>query len=218
MKKQIFFLLGICIVTINSYGQNFALKSNLLYDVTTTFNLGFEVALADQWTLDISGNYNPWAFSQYERITTDGEAQTIKTHDAKLKHFMIQPEVRWWPCEKFYGHFFGVHLHYGIFNIGGLTFLPDGWGDGWTGKDGEVHKEGIQNKRFEGWLMGTGVSYGYHWVVNDYFSMEFTLGGGYTYLSYDKYSCTNCSSKEESNYMRYFGPTKIGISAIFILK
>jgi long-subunit fatty acid transport protein len=215
MKKQLF-LLGICIVSINGYSQNFALKSNLLYDATTTFNLGVEFALADRWTLDISGNYNPWAFSQYEKNASTGE--TAKTHDAKLKHFMIQPELRWWPCEKFYGHFFGVHAHYGIFNIGGLTFLPDGWGDGWTGKDGTQHKEGVQNKRFEGWLTGTGISYGYHWILNDYFSMEFTLGAGYAYLSYDKYPCSNCSPKEESSYMHYLGPTKIGISAIFILK
>ena len=40
-----------------------AVKSNLLYDATTTMNLGIEFGLAPKWTLDISGNYNPWTFS-----------------------------------------------------------------------------------------------------------------------------------------------------------
>ena len=36
------------------------MKSNLLYDATTTMNLGLEIGLARKWTLDIPVNYNPW--------------------------------------------------------------------------------------------------------------------------------------------------------------
>lgn len=85
-----------------------AVKSNLLYNTTTSMNLGVEIGLAPKWTLDISGNYNPWTFSG----------------NRKMKHWLVQPEVRYWPCQRFSGHFFGLHAHYAQFNVGGM--LP--WG------------------------------------------------------------------------------------------
>lgn len=103
MMKRVILLLFFCIVFFSSaYGQWAAVKTNLLYDATTTINLGLEVGLADKWTLDVSGNYNPWEFSD----------------NRQLKHFFIQPEARYWLCEKFNGHFFGLHGHYGKYNAG----------------------------------------------------------------------------------------------------
>ena len=77
---------------ITGQAQEVAVKTNLLYDATTTLNLGVEIGLGSKMTLDISGNYNPWRF-----------------HDYRLKHGLIQPELRYWTCEKFNGHFFGLH-------------------------------------------------------------------------------------------------------------
>lgn len=74
MKKIlvcILFILGL--LSVESKAQKVAVKSNLLYDATTTMNLGLEVALARKWTLDIPVNYNPWKFD-----------------DARLKHWGIQ--------------------------------------------------------------------------------------------------------------------------------
>jgi opacity protein-like surface antigen len=206
MKKWVF-MIGAGLLSINGFCQNVALKSNLLFDATTTINLGLEYALSDKLTLDIGVNYNPWVFPQKE-INSRGEI--LSEYDGKLKHFMVQPELRWWLCEKFNRHFFGVHAHYLNYNVGGLSFLPDGWGD--------HHNDGIQNKRFEGWGGGTGVSYGYHWLISSRFSFEFTLGVGYTYLKYSKYDCDKCSKELSRSEMHYFGPTKAGITAIFMLK
>lgn len=86
-----------------------ALKTNLLYDATTTFNLGLEFKLSDKYTLDLSGNYNPWTFSGGK----------------KLKHVLIQPELRYWLCEPFYGHFFGLHALYTHYNVAKID-LPFG--------------------------------------------------------------------------------------------
>lgn len=68
--------------------QEVALKSNLLYDVFATLNAGVEVGLADRWTLDVSANYNGWTLS----------------HDRKWKHWLLQPEVRYWFCDRWAGH------------------------------------------------------------------------------------------------------------------
>ena len=88
--NKIYFMLAILLASVNSsLAQKWAVKSNLLYDATATINLGVEAALGPRVTLDISGNYNPWEFG-----------------DARWKHWLIQPEVRYWLCERFNGHFF----------------------------------------------------------------------------------------------------------------
>jgi hypothetical protein len=218
MKKWIL-LFGICLMSVTAtYGQGFVVKSNLLYDATTTINLGVEFALGDQLTLDISGNLNPWVFPK-THVVYGANDEIDDQIDGKFQHWMIQPELRWWTCKKFNGHFFGAHLHGGSFNVGGLTFLPKSIGTTFE----EVtldnrYGTGIRWQRFEGVIAGAGVSYGYHWMLSDRFSLEFSLGVGYAYLKYDKYSCWKCDQKEGSSYMHYFGPTKAGISAIFMLK
>ena len=52
-------------IVTTSYGQKIAVKTNLLYDATTTLNLGVEVGLGKRWTADISGNFNRWFFGYY---------------------------------------------------------------------------------------------------------------------------------------------------------
>lgn len=184
MKRLIFLCILIFSVGTEMYGQKAAVKSNLLYDATTTLNLGFEFGLSTKSTLDISANYNPWKFG-----------------DARWKHVLVQPEYRYWFCEKFNGSFFGVHAHYAHYNVGGLSF-----------------NDNIRHNRYQGDLYGAGISYGYQWIINPRWSIEATIGVGYARLSYDKYPYAVCGSKIKSGHRNYWGPTKAGISIIYILK
>ena len=91
MKKIlvcILFILGL--LSVESKAQKVAVKSNLLYDATTTMNLGLEVALARKWTLDI-------------RSTIIHGSLMMPV----LKHWGIQPELRYWFCESFNRTFIG---------------------------------------------------------------------------------------------------------------
>jgi len=161
-----------------------ALKTNALYWATTTPNLGLELGLSKKWTLDISGNYNFWNLP----------------NDQKLKHWLVQPEFRYWPCERFNGHFWGIHGHYAEYNVGGIKML------------------GLRRYRYEGNLYGGGISYGYHWILNNRWSIEATIGVGYAHLDYDKYKCGDCGDKIKDGNKNYWGPTKAGLSIIYILK
>lgn len=191
MKKllillAVFFSLGTAV-----RAQEVAVKTNLLYDATTTLNLGVEWGLAEKWTLDISGNYNPWEFSR----------------NRQWKHALLQPEARYWFCEKFNRHFVGVHLHGAIYNAGKLK-LPF-----------HIGEDGIRKNRYKGWLAGAGVSYGYHWILGKRWSLEASLGVGYAYLGYDRYRvCPTCKEKTGHEVKHYFGPTKAALSVIYILK
>ena len=59
MKKVSILIVLVLGCFIESKAQKVALKSNLLYDATTTMNLGLEFGLARKWTLDVPVNYNP---------------------------------------------------------------------------------------------------------------------------------------------------------------
>ncbi len=161
------------------------IKTNLLYDATTTINLGMEFKTGRKTSFEISGNYNPWTFD----------------NNRKWKHLLIQPEFRFWPGETFRRSFFGLHAHYGYYNIGGLDNPP--------------FSEYMNAHRFEGWLAGAGIGYGYRWNFNHRLAMEAEIGVGYAYLSYDKYPCTHCGEKIGSEVKNYIGPTKAAISLIY---
>lgn len=91
MKRSLFLLMLLFSITVSA--QKIAVKTNLLYDATTTLNLGTEFRVAPRWTIDLSGNYNPFSFK----------------NDKKMKHWLVQPEARYWLCEAFNGHFFALH-------------------------------------------------------------------------------------------------------------
>ena len=94
MKKRIFIaLVALGSLICPALAQETAVKTNLLYDATTTMNLGVEFGLSPKWTLDVSGNYNPWTFSK----------------NKKWKHWLVQPEARYWFCNKMMGSFIGFH-------------------------------------------------------------------------------------------------------------
>lgn len=186
------------LVSVPAFAQKVGIKTNLLYDATSTMNLGVEFGLSPRWTLDISGNFNPWTFSD----------------NRKMKHWLVQPEARYWFCEKFNGHFLGIHAHGGQYNWGGM--LPWGFKDGKM--FGSIENKHILENRYQGWLAGAGLSYGYQWILGNRWSLEATIGVGYAYLSYDRYPCGTCGVKLDEGHKNYFGPTKAGITLIYMIK
>lgn len=168
--------------------QSIALKNNLVYDATLTPNLSLEVGLAPKTTLDIGGGYNPFTFSD----------------NKKFKHWLAQPELRFWSCERFNGFFWGIHLHGGEFNVGGIK-LPFG------------AFPLLETNRYEGWFYGGGVSIGNQWILGNRWNLEASIGAGYARYHYDQYQCATCGDwlgKDEKNY---FGVTRATISLVYLI-
>lgn len=189
------------VVAFSAHSQKVAVKSNLLYDATATINLGFEFALGKSVTLDISGNYNPWQFGNKE-----------------WKHWMVQPEIRFWTCEKFEGSFFGLHGHYAEYSFGGFGFLPlAGYvnGEGFIG--GNSHKESLKNARYQGHLYGAGISYGYQWIIGKRWSLEATIGAGFAIADMERWPLADCGTATKLDKKVYWGLTKVGLSLIYFI-
>lgn len=177
--------------TLASSAQNIAVKTNLLYDATATVNAGLEIGLAPKWTLDVSGNLNAWS----------------KDEHTKWKHWMIQPEARYWFCDRFSRHFLGAHLIGGAFNFGGikndLSFL---------GTDFSV----LSEKRYQGYAYGAGVAYGFAFVLSKHLNLELEAGFGYLCLDYDTFDCDGCGKKVAEGMHHYVGPTKAALNLVFV--
>lgn len=168
-----------------------ALKTNLLGAATLTPNIGVEFGVGRKTTMEITGGFNPWHL--------DGSQKDNK----KLVHLYLQPELRWWTCERFNGHFFGLHAAGAAYNISQhkIPFI-------------DFKKE----YRYQGYAVGAGVSYGYSAMLSPGVNLEFTAGFGVWYLNYDRYGCTKCA-KDKSSFDKFrFAPTKAGVSLVFMLK
>ena len=107
MNKLYLLLVFLLSTFMDIQGQVVAVKTNVLYDAITTPNVGAEVAFNKHWSVEASGYYNGWTFSS----------------DKSFKHWVIQPEVRYWIHERFNGHFFGVHAQYMDYDFAGLKLL-----------------------------------------------------------------------------------------------
>lgn len=133
MKKTIFMLFLLAVpflsraqgVPVEGKGSMIGIKSNIPYWATATFNLGAEVYLARHWTLELEAGLNPFSGKN-----DDG------SYGRSLKHLRLHPELRYWFCETFNGHFLGVHTPYLLYNVADIK---------WLGTEGERHQDGARS-------------------------------------------------------------------------
>jgi outer membrane protein OmpA-like peptidoglycan-associated protein len=195
MRKSFFsILVASFVLTTIAYGQDsaklsptnrYSIKNNLLYDAAANLNLSAEFMLSGKSSLEIPVSYNPWTFSDNQ----------------KWKHFLIQPEYRYWLHKTFHGPFFGLHSHFAIFNVGGLpnSFFGDK----------------LSDYRYQGWLAGAGLSLGYRWNFGSRWGLEANIGAGYAYLDYDIFDKAPKTPQTGSESRYYVGPTRAGLSLTY---
>ena len=190
-KNRIYLLVLMLLASVSGYSQDFGIKTNLLSDLTLNANLGVEVGVAPHWTVGLTGQYNGW---------------TVNAH--KWKHWLIEPEARYWLCRRFGGHFFGAHLLGGQYNFGniknGISFLGSDFSR-------------LTDNRFQGWGVGGGLSYGYAWVLGRHWNIEAEIGIGYIYTRYDEFECRDCGRRmAEDQPHHYVGPTKAAVNLVYV--
>ena len=179
-RKTIIYVFLFVVFCNITNAQSIAIKTNALYwSVNGTINLGAEVGLSENSTLDIGAGYNPWRVNGNDN------------NNKKLAHWLGEVEYRYWFCKKFIGNFLGVHVLGSQYNIShhNLRLL--------FGKDSKDY-------RFQGYAIGAGVSWGYQFYLGKRWNLEATIGVGYARLQYSKYNCTKCGVKLETKGRNYF--------------
>ncbi len=173
------------------FAQDVAIKTNFVSDALVSPNIGVEFGLAPRWTFDLSGQFNAWTMG----------------NDKRWKHWLVQPEIRYWFCDRFAGHFVGAHLLGGQYNIGGLDIPINFLGT-------DFRK--LKDYRYQGWFGGAGIAYGYAWVISPSWNIEAEIGFGWTYTRYDQFRCADCGKKiDKSHPHNYVGPTKAAINLVY---
>lgn len=84
--------------------QIFAVRANALAACSATLNVGAEAALTDNWSLELSGYWNP-----------------VQTASLSMNFHAVQLGGRYWFYESFVGHFLGQHLTYADYDLGSRT-------------------------------------------------------------------------------------------------
>jgi len=195
MKTRILILViaaGAMLTAVEAEAQKVAVKTNVIADALANVNLGIETGLAPKWTLELTGEFNGWTLS----------------HGRRWKHWLAMPEARYWLCDRFSGHFFGLEVHGGQYNIGGF--------DGkWNVLGTDARK--LKDSRYQGWFVGGGITYGYAWILGRHWNLEAEIGVGYSYTRYDKFRCAGCGKKTESDRPHsYVGPTKAAVNFVYL--
>lgn len=192
------FAICICMCCTNVQAQ-VAVKTNLLYDATTTPNLGLEVGVGSKNTIQLFYGLNAWKF----KSATQG--------DRMAKHWLLMPEFRWWTCTAFNGFFYGIHAMGGQFNASNVNLPLPGVFFG-----GENLRSGVRSASYEGAYLGAGITCGYQWILSRHWNLEAEAGIGFNHVWYDKFACGECGPKLGHGQTNYAGLTKLGLTLLYI--
>ena len=186
-RKALILFLLLLISDIVLWSQNLGVKTNVISDCLLSPNIGVELKVDTHWTVDISGEINGW-----------------NINGKRWRHWLVQPEGRYWLCEAFQGSFFAAHLVGGQYNIGNLDLDFKFLGTNFSQ---------LKDRRFQGWGIGAGVGYGYSVAINRHWNFEAEIAIGWIYSIYDVFPCSECGSIIERNkHHNYVGPTKVSLA------
>lgn len=145
--------------------ENFAVRNNLIYDISGTPNLGVDVRVSQHWTLGLTAGYRPWPLDD----------KTTR----KWRHLLVAPELRYWNDSTFHRSYWGMNLIYSHYNVGNVTFPFSLY-------------QTVRDHRVQGDLAAIGAFYGRSWRLNRYFRLEGELGLGVGYTWAKRYDCAHC--------------------------
>lgn len=188
------------------YIRPFALKTNLLFDAATLFNIELEVPIGRHFSV-----LGEWTFPFWGGLGNRGGVAPIPGYSEKYTLQMLSG---------------GVELRYWFRRSERLHDKAQRWGDynplcGWfigpyVGRgvyDFQFGKDGIQGDFY----IAAGVSGGYTHSIGKHFHMEYSIGVGYVQTQYKRYTPMDGHKvyQHDGKYT-WIGPTKAKISLVWI--
>lgn len=177
----------LCFGCLPSRAQHVAISNNVVFDAMGALSAGVEIPFAKRSSFEVYGSIRPWK----------------RTETGVHKHWLVQTQYRFWPCQVMNGFFLGPYIHGGEFNIGnrGLIFgmLPE-----------------LKPYRYEGWFLGAGFGIGYEFVLAKHWNLGLDAGVGYTYIDYKQFNCEVCGALKDHDVYHHWGLSKLGLSIIYV--
>lgn len=188
MKKILLTISLLFAVAATGHAQKIAVKTNAL---------GWASALTANAGVEVA-LWPRWT------IAADGYYNPVRNwgNYKRSELWAVQPELKYWFCRKFYSHYIGLHGQYSEFEAGMCKNIYDGT------------------------YYGAGLSYGYSLPIGFRWRIDFSLGVGWKHWDMNgvyKRVTHDWDDKVFVDDPRYpsrdtFGVTKVGISAVFIIR
>lgn len=154
---------------------------------------------------DISANLNlgfEFAVAPNVTMTLSGTFnEWSKSQEKKFNSYYVTTGARLWNVERYYGSFWSAEAQYANFDWGWKSMFPYNSTD----------------KYYSGSFIGFGIGYGYHFVLGGRWGLETEIGLGYRYIDYSKHDIFN-DTQYINKHKHYFGPTKVAINLIYLIK
>lgn len=187
MFRHILSLLLFAGVALPSHAQHLAISNNLIFDAMGALSAGVEIPYHKDTSFEFYGSVRPWKRGE----------QSVH------KHWTVQGQYRFWPCQLMNGFFWGPYAHGGQFNIANKSLFF-----------GLLN--GLKPNRYEGWFVGGGIGGGYEYALEKHWNIGAEIGLGYTYINYKKYDCEVCGALRDEGDYHYFGFSRLGLSVIYV--
>ncbi len=122
------------------------------------------------------------------------------THSNYLRTFKLQPEAHYWLRAPFTGPFVGPSFQWRLYNMGGLNVFK------------------TAHSRSQGYLLGAGVTAGWHFTLSNRWGLEPSITLGYAYVSCNRYDAPRSRIPLKRWRGNYFGPTAAALQLVYMLK
>lgn len=179
-----------CMIVEEVKAQTFAMKNNLLYDVTLTPNIGFDLKIDSLWTFGAVVGLNAWDID--------------KNTNKKWRHLLVEPNFRYWMNgETFHKSYIEGDLIYSHYNVGNTT-MPFGL------------YNAVKDRRLQGDLFALGGKYGYSWILSRHWRIEAEAGVAVGYAWFKEYECPACGIQLGEGDRIFLLP-QLGINIVYII-
>lgn len=188
--KRLIFLFALLLPLGLSAQNTWAVKTNVLHDVSTlSLNVAGEYAFRPQWSAELGTSVNFWG----------------SWGGSRLDHVLLEPEIKYWFCEKFSGWFVDAH------GIGGYANVGNFWDFSTIGP----RFPDLRNYQLrDAFMLGLGIGGGYDFILNRHWNLELEAGLGYIYTIGNEYDGTTLLLK--GSEFDYVGPTKLAVSIVYL--
>lgn len=166
----------------------FAIKTNLLYDLMLTPNLGVEIPIGQRFSVDANWMYARWnrhSAHRFWRIYGGDLAVYYRPGSRRPGYGLLA------------GHYIGIYGQTAVYDFQ--------FGN---------HKGVLSDK----WNYAVGIGYKYSHPLTPRLNLEFSLGVGVAWGIYKKHRpIDECDVWISTHRLRWFGPTKAGISLVWLI-
>ncbi|MDR1415604.1 MAG: DUF3575 domain-containing protein [Odoribacteraceae bacterium] len=170
-----------------------SIKTNVPLLLMGSPNIGAEVTLTRQLTLDAEALWMPYMFKKHEEVFRAATGSIECRYHVSPSHYYTN--------DSWDGFYVGPYALYGQFNIGLFR-----------------HGDKDQSVRRKGWGVSGGLSTGYKFYLSPRFKIDINLGLGYAHLQYNKYKLGGEYAgfpMEQKATKAWFGPTKFGVYLVY---